>query len=346
MTEAAVQLALRLGILESYADQMQVHAQRLRHWRKLDLTKQAQLILKVFLDENQGARWSFHQETLRRILIELLRSERPAEWLSLDALVSIVVSTYLLELEERAVRESLRQRREEDFARERLNSPFHRLATDLVYWIVQRYLPLGVCELGTTAGRLIAFRLTPLGMELFGIERAPSASRVLVNPDFEIILFREGLRGMRLELELSRFGERVSAERIRRFRVTRESIRDGIRSGLSLAEIREILESASEHPLPAPVLVALADWGKDHDWVIAAPAMQLRGLKQGRARMLSEFLARAGFTHQVCGNGTIVIDGEGRGAAWTALLDRLRDGGWLVREERAELDLKGFTARN
>ncbi len=340
LVDSTIQLAFRLGILESYGKQVQVYQERQQVWRKLDLIRKVEMILERFKGESQGDRWSFHQEALRNILLEFLTEEQPEQWISLDALVGSVLSTYLLELDEREVREVLRQRREEDFVRERLNSSFRRLATDLIYWIVNRFLPLGICELGMQEGKLSAFRLTALGQKVLGIREQPDESRLLVNPDFEIILFHEGLQGMRLELALARFGERVSAERIRRYRVTRESIRYGIRSGLSLAEIRQILRSSCDHPLPEPVLVALGDWGKDLDWIQVEPAILLKGLKPSRARELSKFLRRQRCEHQLCPDGTVVIPGEQLGphapGEGLAILEHLRDQGWLVREAPLE----------
>ena len=333
--EAVMQIALALGIVETYGDQLRVHGERLTVWRKLDLTRQVEIIRARFLAEHQGIRWSFHQEALRQILNEVLGQERPGGWVSLETLVSLVVSTYLLELEERDVRGILRQRREEDFARERLNTPFHRLGSDLTYWIVHRFLLLGVCELGYRDGRLSAFRLTALGKELLGLESDGGENRILVNPNFEIILFREGLRGMRLELALSRFGERISAERIRRYHVTRDTMRQGIRSGLAIGEILKLLEDASEHPLPEPVLMALKDWGKDLDWVHAQPAILLQGLKAGRAQELVKFLKSHRCRHQVCADHSVVLSEDQSASKLdnvAEILDRLRDEGWLIRE--------------
>ncbi|MFQ5654660.1 MAG: helicase-associated domain-containing protein, partial [Planctomycetota bacterium] len=340
LCEWVIGVAQSLGLVEFFANQVRVHDERLRVWRKIDLLRQMEMILERFLVEKRGGRWSFHQEALRHILLDTLRREKPEDWICFDSLVGLAVSTYLLELEEREVREALRQRREEDFARERLNSSFHRLGTDLTYWIVHRFLPLGACELGMRDGKLTTFRLTALGKDVLGNSalrrKGASKSRILVNPDFEIILFSEDLRGMRLELEMSRFGERISAERVRRYRITRDSMRHGIRSGLSLAEIRKILAAACEHPLPETVLVALKDWGKDLDWLIARPALVVTGLRQVRARELCELLDRERCAHRLCEDGTVVILDEtlpsDAGAGSPRILERLREEGWLVRE--------------
>lgn len=332
VVEMTVQLMQRMGIIEKYAGTLQIHEERLRVWRKQELVRQVEMLMDQYLEEKQGARWSFHQEILRGILIEFLQEHVRDDWVPLEALIGGVVSTYLMELEEREVRQHLRQRREADFARERLSSPFHRLGRDLVYWIVNRFLVLGVCELGMTDGKLSGFRLTALGKEVFGIERTPRESRILVNPDFEIMLFCEGLRGMRLELALSRFATRVSAERVRRYRVSRESARGGIRSGLCLAEIKRILQEAADHPLPEPVLVALRDWGKDLDWVQVEPTVVLSGLTLSRAQDIAEQLEECECDHSLYPDGTIVIASpEVQNGKWAKTLDALREDGWLLR---------------
>ncbi|MGA1202218.1 MAG: helicase-associated domain-containing protein [Planctomycetota bacterium] len=347
--QRALLMGLRLGILENFADHLRVHDDRLRSWRKLSLLRQAEILMGKFLDESQGDRWSFHQESLRQLLIDQLIEEAPAGWVSLDALVSLVVSTYVLELEEREVRTALRQRREEDFSREKLQSTFQRLGTDLLYWIVNRFLLLGMCELGLIDGRLAAFRLTSLAKELLGIAREPRECRILVNPDFEIMLFTEGLRGMRLELELARFGNRTSAERVRRYRVDRESMRRGILTGLAVDDVLGILEEASSHPLPDPVRHAVQDWGRDLDWVTASAALVLTGLRADRSAELQQVLEEEDIPFLLCSDDSIVLTGSqtiSRDGAPPEVLEILREHGLLVREDRGSgLELRAERGR-
>ena len=330
---------IRLGLVENFADQLRVHDDRLRNWRKLDLMGQAEILLQRFLEESKGDRWSFHQEVLRRIFLNILPERPSEEWLSIDGLIDLSVSTYLLELEERDVQGALQQRREEDFSRERLQCSFDRLGTDLMYWVVNRMLLLGACEVGITDGRLAAFRITALGQELLGIERSARECRILVNPDFEIMLITEGVRGMRLELQLSRFADRESAERIRRYRVTRESMRRGIRSGLTLSEIQELLVEAADHPLPEPVVVSIRDWGRDLDWVVIRPSITFAGLRPDRIKQLRSILDDRGLEYRAAGEDAIVVIGcSARGPQTDSppVVEDLRKAGWLVREEQNE----------
>lgn len=257
--------------------------------------------------------------------------------MSLEVLIDYTVSTYLLELEEREVASLLRQRREEDFSRERLQSPFSRLGTDLAYWIVNRLLCLGMCEIGLIDGSLAVFRLTALGREQLGHESDPGECRILVNPDFEIMLITEGVAGMRLELQLARFADRISAERVRRYRATPESMRSGIRSGLNIDEIRKILEDASAHPLPETVAVSIRDWGRDMDWVQVRPAMVFSGLRPDRLKSLCELLAGEKVKYQELSRGEILIAGvalQDVDGLEPGFITKLRDEGWLVRIEK------------
>jgi len=235
-----LRVAMRLGLVENFAGELRVSESRLSSWRALDFRRKTEIVLQRFLEESAGARWSFHQEGLRTILLDTLREPGSAGWISLEALIDHAVSTYLLDLEEREVAQQLRQRREEDFSRDRLQCPVHRLGTDLAFWIFNRMLNLGMCEVGVIDGSLSCLLLTDLGKFLLGDEVEPSECRILVNPDFEIMLITEGIEGMALELQLARFSERLSAERVRRYRATPESMRSGVRSGLQVEEIRKI----------------------------------------------------------------------------------------------------------
>jgi len=332
-----LRVALRLGIIENFAGELQANRERLKAWRNLDYNRKVEVLLQKFLDESAGNRWSFHQESLRSILLDTLRARVQEDWMSLEVLIDYTVSTYLLELEEREVASLLRQRREEDFSRERLQSPFSRLGTDLAYWIVNRLLCLGMCEIGLIDGSLAVFRLTALGREQLGHESDPGECRILVNPDFEIMLITEGVAGMRLELQLARFADRISAERVRRYRATPESMRSGIRSGLNIDEIRKILEDASAHPLPETVAVSIRDWGRDMDWVQVRPAMVFSGLRPDRLKSLCELLAGEKVKYQELSRGEILIAGvalQDVDGLEPGFITKLRDEGWLVRIEK------------
>lgn len=329
-----LRVAMKLGLVENFAGELRINDRRLEAWRGLDFRRKTEVVLQRFLEESAGARWSFHQEAMRSILLDTLREHATEGWVNLDGVIDNVVSTYLLELEEREVSNLLRQRREEDFSRDRLQCPVLRLGTDLAFWIVNRMLSLGMCEIGMLEGSLSSLMLTDLGRYLLGLESSPAECRVLVNPDFEIMLITEGIEGMALELQLARFSERHSAERIRRYRATPESMRLGVRAGFQVDEVRQVLESASDHPLPDPVIVAIRDWGRDVDWIQASPAIHLSGLKPDRYKQLTDILDEEKVNYLELGRKEVFVTGQSAQFSKGQLptfFDRLKEEGWLVR---------------
>ena len=329
-----LRVAMKLGLVENFAGELRINDRRLEAWRGLDFRRKTEVVLQRFLEESAGARWSFHQEAMRSILLDTLREHATEGWVNLDGVIDNVVSTYLLELEEREVSNLLRQRREEDFSRDRLQCPVLRLGTDLAFWIVNRMLSLGMCEIGMLEGSLSSLMLTDLGRYLLGLESSPAECRVLVNPDFEIMLITEGIEGMALELQLARFSERHSAERIRRYRATPESMRLGVRAGFQVDEVRQVLESASDHPLPDPVIVAMRDWGRDVDWIQASPAIHLSGLKPDRYKQLTDILDEEKVNYLELGRKEVFVTGQSAQFSKGQLptfFDRLKEEGWLVR---------------
>ena len=95
-----LRVAMRLGLVENFAGELRVSDSRLDSWRNLDFRRKTEIVLQRFLEESAGARWSFHQEGLRSILLETLREHGREGWIALDAVIDHSVSTYLLELEE------------------------------------------------------------------------------------------------------------------------------------------------------------------------------------------------------------------------------------------------------
>ncbi|MDG1456287.1 MAG: hypothetical protein P8R38_08750, partial [Planctomycetota bacterium] len=118
-----LRVAMKLGLVENFAGELRINDRRLEAWRGLDFRRKTEVVLQRFLEESAGARWSFHQEAMRSILLDTLREHATEGWVNLDGVIDNVVSTYLLELEEREVSNLLRQRREEDFSRDRLQCP-------------------------------------------------------------------------------------------------------------------------------------------------------------------------------------------------------------------------------
>lgn len=116
-------------------------------------------------------------------------------------------------------------------------------------------------------GQLAAFRLTPLGAHLLGLAPAPPEAQgeqaqerpLIVQPNFEIIAYTEASH-LRALYELERFAERVSAERVAHYKLSRASVHRGLQEGLSAQFMREFLESHSRSGVPQNIAYSLDDW--------------------------------------------------------------------------------------
>jgi len=263
-------------------------ALRRRGWQKKEFFEKVRLVYEHFVQDHAGTRWSFHQKRLREIFLEQLRRFHPGEWVSTQAFLCAVIARFLLALEDDGVREEFRRRCDDDRhgARDGLSEtvkvPFAKLQHDLSHWVIQRMVLLGVLDVGYKDGVLRAFRLADLGKRLFSIPESEDSGAVgrpaLVNPDFEVLVFP----GMPLEDEanvaLSRFADRQDSERVRRYRLTRESVTRGVLCGMTGDEILELLLRFSRADLPENVRFSVREWTDGVELVRRQKVLLLRSV--------------------------------------------------------------------
>src|ERR1041384_3614672 len=189
-------LCRRLSFFEQDGSRVRCCPIRRRAWlRKRPLAKLRE-VYGVMQAESRGDRWSFHQAALREIFLDLLTHFQPGRWVSSRELFSAVLASYLLNLKDRGVDADFRRRWNEDFHHEKLMVPLEKLP--------------GVA-------------LPPRGGQLFGIPLPPGeAGRLVVTPDFEILLF-PGEREPELVLTLSQFADRKVSDRVKGDQGTAES---------------------------------------------------------------------------------------------------------------------------
>jgi hypothetical protein len=138
----------------------------------------------------------------------------------------------------------------------------HQLALELTGWARHRLVMFGMLDVGEQDGKPVAMRLTSLGAKALGLEIAEgegSAAPLIVNPDFEIILFPDG-SSYDLITELDRFAERMASDSAYRYRLTAASIEKAVAEGL---EPSAILKTLSEHcrvEVPQNVIYSIGQW--------------------------------------------------------------------------------------
>jgi len=135
------------------------------------------------------------------------------------------------------------------------------VVTEALYW-------LGMVDLGLAAEgeQPSVFRVTAEGAMLLRGETPPSAepeTHVVVQPNFQIFAFEP--TGEDVLFTLDRLAERVRAEQVVEYHLTRESVYAAQRDGMDVAAILAFLEQISAAPVPQNIRRSLEDWGSQHD---------------------------------------------------------------------------------
>jgi hypothetical protein len=146
-------------------------------------------------------------------------------------------------------------------------------------WLIQLFREalgwLGLAELGLDAeGRPVAFRLTELGKKVLlpappallpAAEAAPLPERsLIVQPNFEILVLNP-LHRLDLLRKLDAFALQLSLGDAALYRLSKESILNGLRAGLSGPEIVSFLEQESAVPLAQNLIASILEWGTSYE---------------------------------------------------------------------------------
>ncbi|MEZ5989188.1 MAG: helicase-associated domain-containing protein [Planctomycetota bacterium] len=230
-----------------------------RRFEERDLTEKLQELLVFAVEDADCGGDAFHQVRLRRILLRLLRRLEPGVWHDAMYVPFLARNTYLTQLEELGVREYYDGRRAQ--GRPVATDNLRQISWHLFHWVRQRLHLLGIVDLGYDEGHVTALRLSELGAQLLSgtATRPSSQSMLLVNPDFEILLFPEA-DAPDLVHKLDRFARRTGSDRLFRFELGEETVRSALHEGMDLGEILALLEERSRVPLPQNVLFSLQDW--------------------------------------------------------------------------------------
>ncbi|MBI5879561.1 MAG: helicase-associated domain-containing protein [Chloroflexi bacterium] len=143
---------------------------------------------------------------------------------------------------------------------------------DAMHW-------LGLVSLGHAGGALLAFRLTPLGAYLLGIGSAPpgdeaaGAGHIVVQPNFQIFAL-EPIAEQTLSM-LDRFADRVKADKVYEYHLSRESIYRAQQKGMTSADVIAYLARTAASILPQNVQRTLEEWGQSYDRIVVRRGVSL-----------------------------------------------------------------------
>jgi hypothetical protein len=122
-----------------------------------------------------------------------------------------------------------------------------------------------------------AFRLTPIGAWLLGVGPQPEipveGGQVIVQPNFHIMAFDPVSDAVLVNL--SRFAERVSTERVSEYRLTRLSVYNAQKAGWGVEQIRAYLETLTGTSLPGNVRRTMEEWQTLHERIRIYPKLKV-----------------------------------------------------------------------
>ena len=279
--------ARRLRFFEVEDHQLVPTPLRRSGWQESTLREKLQALFELFVSDHQDGHWSFHQKSLRKIFLAQLQETSPGSWLSLPAFLSAVVARFLATLEDEGVREEYQARCDDEQHSKRrgivdpVKVSLAKLYHDLSYWVVHRMALMGLVDVGLKGGSIQALRLSDLGQRFFGLkpwEEGDSLGRpALINPDFEVLVFPEMPLEDEANLVLSRFADRLGSDRVKRYRLTRESVKRGICSGFTAEQLLDSLKSYSRNEMPHNVEFSLKEWAQGVELLRRERATLFRG---------------------------------------------------------------------
>ena len=294
-------------------------ALRRREWQKKTLREKLQALFDLFLDDHQDGHWSFHQKSLRQIFLEQLKEFKPGSWLSLSSFLGATVARFLFTLEEAGVREEyLACCDDEHHSRNRgivdpIKVSMAKLYHDLSYWVVHRMALLGVVDVGLAAGTIQSLRLSDLGQRFFGLkdwEEGDSLGRpALINPDFEVLVFPEMPLEDEANLVLSRFADRLGSDRVKRYRLTRESVKRGICSGFTAEQLLCSLKEYSRNEMPHNVEFSLKEWAQGVEILHRERSTLFRGESLEAVDRLAEVFERQSIAFERLNDKVVAVRG-------------------------------------
>ncbi len=227
------------------------------------LADQQKLLLQNFLEDRSLPGEPYHQLRMRRVLLRLLKRGEALVWQDMTCLPFLARNAYLAQLDG--------QQAEEFFAARFSGSGYapsetlQQMAWNLLLWVKRRLYPLGLVDIGLRDGRPIALRLSQLGADLLEAEPAAKVagtrSTVIVNPDFEVLLF-PGDDVHEAVHAFDRFAKRTKSDHVHQFKLDATSLRSGLAEGLTFDEVLRELTDRARVPVPQNVLYSLEEWAQ------------------------------------------------------------------------------------
>jgi hypothetical protein len=266
------------SMIEHGPDRSVVLTVKGRTWDRTPLDKKLSRLLKFASGHWTSMVEPFHGERLMALFLEELKRLPLGEWVDVNGPAFGARNRYLAALDASGVRDRFQSRYQ--FTQQTGMRDPHQLALALTTWARERLQMFGMLDVAEAEGKPALLRLTTLGAKALGLpvpDDTPDAgSPLIVNPDFEIILFPEG-DTYDLVTELDRFAERISSDSVIRYRLTEASIEKAVAEGLEPSRILRTLSERSRVEVPQNVIYSIGQWAEKVKFVSQSTVSLVRG---------------------------------------------------------------------
>lgn len=217
----------------------------------------------LFESIEQHLPFGSQRRTYHKVLAaEVLKAQKPGVWYSIGAFVEAIrrLDSNVLFLQEpwRAIQANARGSNPE-WKQQAWQAHERRLFS----WMIRNlFAGLGMVELAQEGA---LFRITEIGQFVLGQGDAPTMTQdehhnaLVVQPDFEIIAYLDRCPPD-LRRKLDMFCERVRGGMATTYRLTQESVYHGVRVGLDIDRLVQLLRESSSKQLPSNVLAQFEVW--------------------------------------------------------------------------------------
>ena len=270
--------ARRSGFIEVTGERTFQLTRAGRDWEAQELDAKLESLFDHISADLDLEHESVHQIAIRRVLLKMMKRLEVGIWYDVMYLPFLARNAYLAQLDGLGVADQI-----DALGKDAVGAAedLQRLSWNLVNWVRKRLYLLGIVDLGyDTNGHPVAMRLTRIGARVLGIDAGVSElsglGRLIVTPDFEVVLFGEG-DDADLVHDLDRFTDRVKEGATRQFRIDDRSVHRGLVEGLTVARMSEILTGNARTPVPKNVLQSIRGWAQQAGLLVLDAELVVRG---------------------------------------------------------------------
>ncbi len=327
-----VRLAEKIDLVEQKDNALRIKEKKVQYWEEKSVIERVKIIYLLFLKEHGRRHYSFHQKYLRDLFVEEIRKLEEGKWVSIHSCVQKAISRFLLSLNEHHIDLVYKGKANHDSHDEVILVSLERLRRDLYFWIIHRLALCGLVDLGYKDGHLQALSISSLGAVVLAgqSENREEERHLLVNPDFEVLLMPGKKRYAESSIYLSHFAERVGSERVKRYKLTRRSIKRAVLSGLAIDDIISFLSMYSKEEVPDNVSYTIREWSEGVELIHRRQAVLLKSQTEDGMNRLVEVLEEHNVTHERVTPTVLFLTGSNAEKNFLKYKERLREEGLYI----------------